>query len=404
MSSVTPTFFVLPKTSSYVVPAVKGLIHGGLWIKKTESVYSPSQIINWLARIGYPGCESDSAGTEGSEARDAAFISSFFPSLENLDLLMRLSLTAFPFENTPMHYTPEHDMDISYEGLYVRMVKSKGNGSYCFGLNGLFCQMLKGLGFRVYTSSGRINEQPAGVAPIFHAFVHMILFVQPDLKDGPSNKTYLVDVSGGPARPILLQQDESVMGASPSERHILRRTARADSSLESATKELVPLEWRLESFHKDKAQLQSEIETSRVMYSFIEDEFFPNDFMSFNYSVVGLRTGLFWDNVVCAKYFWASDEEHRAIDDMNHRDIDQSSHQGLTPLTRHLGKFAMAGNTLKRHLDTHTEVLRVMNTEEERAAALEEYFGITIPRENLKYIAGRGAELKKKLETKERAE
>ncbi|KAJ7586261.1 hypothetical protein C8J56DRAFT_787574, partial [Mycena floridula] len=32
-------------------------------------------------------------------------------------------------------------------------------------------------------------------------------------------------------RPILLQQNQRVMGASPSERHVLQRIARTDSSL-----------------------------------------------------------------------------------------------------------------------------------------------------------------------------
>jgi arylamine N-acetyltransferase len=129
------------------------------------------------------------------------------------------------------------------------MVESSGgNGSYCFGLNGLFFQMLKGLGFRcvyttlniqfclilgrVYAGSGRINEQAPGVPPIFHAFVHMILFVQPI--EG-SNTTYFVDVGAGPVRPILLEEGEMVMGASPTEHHVLTRTARVESSLGEPT-------------------------------------------------------------------------------------------------------------------------------------------------------------------------
>ncbi|KAJ6571380.1 hypothetical protein B0H19DRAFT_910929, partial [Mycena capillaripes] len=191
------------------------------------------------------------------------------------------------------------------------MVESdEGNGSYCFGLNGLFFQMLKGLGFRVYSGSGRINEQAPGVAPIFHAFVHMILFVQPT--EG-SYTTYFVDVGAGPVRPILLEEGEMVMGASPSEHHVLTRTARADSTLESSPNSQAPekFEWRLESLHDAKEPTQPKM--SRVMYSFIEDEFFEADYKSFNYSVVGLTAGLFWENVVCTKFFWMSDEEVREV-------------------------------------------------------------------------------------------
>ncbi|KAJ7488132.1 hypothetical protein FB451DRAFT_1081742 [Mycena latifolia] len=346
----------------------RGLLRGGLWIKRTASVYSTEQVAQWLSKIKFPGD-----------------ISSIEPSLDNLGLLARLSLTTFPFENTPMHYTAAHSMDITYQALYERMVaSSEGKGSYCFGLNGLFFQMLKGLGFRVYAGSGRINEQAPGVDPIFHAFVHMILFVQPI--EG-SNATYFVDVAAGAVCPILLEEGEMVMGASPSEHHTLIRTARADSSLESSPNSQMPekFEWRLQSVHDSKEPGQPK--TTRVMYSFIEDEFFDADYKAFNYSVLGLTAGLFWENVVCMKFFWMSDEEVRSVDG----DIDTAT---LTPLTRYLGRVAMAGDAVRRHVGTQTTVLRVMKSEVERAEALKEFFGITIPHEDLKYIHGRGAELK----------
>ncbi|KAJ7577801.1 hypothetical protein C8J56DRAFT_798316 [Mycena floridula] len=276
------------------------------------------------------------------------------------------------------------------------MVESNsGKGSWCFGLNGLFCQMLKGLRYRVYTGARRINREATGVEPVFEGLVHMVLFVQPYIEDRRSNMTYLVDVSGGALRPILLQKNQRVMGASPSERHVLQRIARTDSSLESSTKELAPLEWQLEAFHRDK---HLESWTSRVMYSFIEDEFFLSDFENFNYSVLGLRTSLFWGNVVCTKYFWISNEEQREIQQQIsgvRRESSAQSAKGLNSSTRYLGKLSLAGNTLKRHLDTHSEVLRIMNTEEERASVLEEFFGIVIPPENLQYITGRAPELQK---------
>ncbi|KAJ7587289.1 hypothetical protein C8J56DRAFT_944057, partial [Mycena floridula] len=124
-------------------------------------------------------------------------------------------------------------------------------GSWCFSLNGL-----------VYTGAGRIKREPTGMEPIFHGL--------PYIEGRPSNMTYLVDVSSGALHLILLQQNQHVMGASPLERHVVQRIARTDLSLESSTKEL-----HLESW------------TSRVMYSFIEDEFFVSDFKNFNYSILG---------------------------------------------------------------------------------------------------------------------
>jgi hypothetical protein len=230
----------------------------------------------------------------------------------------------------------------------------------------------------------------------------MILFVQP--VEG-SNVTYLVDVASGPVRPILLEEGEVVMGASPSEYHTLSRTARMDSSLggsalrvqkarqthslvtESSPDSQGPerFEWRLHSVQDNKDPTQPQ--TTRVMYSFIEDEFFEADYKAFNYSVLGLTAGLFWENVVCTKFVWMSDEEVKAVD-------DKADVSALTPLTRYLGRVAMAGNAVRRHIGTQTTVLRVVQTEAERAEALSDFFGIIIAQEDLKHIGGRGAELK----------
>ncbi|KAJ7214414.1 arylamine N-acetyltransferase 1 [Mycena pura] len=348
--------------------STRGLLRDGLWIKQTPSVYSQEQVSRWLAKINYLGD-----------------LASLKPSLESLSLLARLSLATFPFENTPMHYTAAHSMDITYEGLYERMVASSAGGSYCFGLNGLFFQMIKALGFRAYSGAGRINEQGPGVEPVFHAFVHRVLFVQPI---AGSNVTYIVDTGDGTGlvRPMLLADGGIVEGASPTEQHRLTLTARADSSLESSPNSPTAqkFEWRLESLHAAKDAGRPP--TARVMYSFIEDEFFDEDYRASNYHVLGLTEGLFWENVMCIRSFFMSDDEVRSVDPS----VDPAA---LTPLTRYLGRLTMAGSTVRRYVGMQTTVLREMKTEEERAEALREFFGISIPQEDLESIRGRGAEL-----------
>lgn len=232
----------------------------------------------------------------------------------------------------------------------------------------------------------------------------MVIFVQPI--EG-SNETYLVDVGYGPVRPILLEEGASVMGATPSEIHRVCRTARPDSSLGEIEKysasiadgltritESSPgseraekLEWRLECVRNSKDL--SRAPTSMVMYSFIEDEFFEVDFQSFNYSLLGLREGRFWENVICTKYFWLNDEEMQEVG------ADTAKVTG-----RYLGKLTMAGSTVRRHVGTREQVLKVMETELERAEALGKYFAIVIHPEDLEHVRGRGAELKAGLITR----
>ncbi|KAK7455246.1 hypothetical protein VKT23_011118 [Stygiomarasmius scandens] len=114
-----------------------GRLRDGLWIKRIPSVYSPTQIVQWLSKIDYP--KKDLSEDD---------VSTFETSLENLCLLIRLQVVRFPFENTPMHYTRHRIMDISPEAIFQRLVV-EGKGCYCFGLNRLFFEMIRGLGYRV---------------------------------------------------------------------------------------------------------------------------------------------------------------------------------------------------------------------------------------------------------------
>ncbi|KAJ3919987.1 hypothetical protein F5877DRAFT_39028 [Lentinula edodes] len=332
-----------------------GQLRDGLWIKQTPSLYNKTQAANWLSRIKYPGSWSEDN------------VGDFEADLDNLCLLQRLQIVAFAFENTAMHYTSHHSMDISVPALYRRFVV-EGKGSYCFGQNTLFLQMIRALGYRAYSGSGRINTAPADSPPNFLSFVHEVLFVQP-LKG--SNITYVVDASGGGScitRPILLKNGAKVMGASPSECHALVKTGRIPNSKEPAG-----VEWRLIVTHASDSGPTS----TRIMYSFIEDEFFDMDYECSN---IGIYTGawaekesLFMHNIVCARCFWL-------------RGTPRWDH---SLRSRYLGRLGLYANELKRHVGTRTETLKVFHTEMERIAILREFFGIDIAQADLKHIRGR---------------
>ncbi|TFK43192.1 hypothetical protein BDQ12DRAFT_674553 [Crucibulum laeve] len=202
---------------------VEGTLHDGLWIKKVASVYTASQVVRWLQHIKYVH----------SFTEDDIAAGRFPVTLENLVIITRLQLVTFPYENTEMHYSSDHKMDITPEGLYRRLILDN-RGSYCFGLNGLFFQMLRGLGYRAYSGSARVNVvKDPELPPNFTALIHMIIFVQPIEN---SNETYLVDVGcggSGPARPILLLTggENVVMGISPTEKHRLNMCPHPESSL-----------------------------------------------------------------------------------------------------------------------------------------------------------------------------
>ncbi|KAJ7751535.1 hypothetical protein DFH07DRAFT_1032430 [Mycena maculata] len=184
-----------------------------------------------------------------------------------------------------------------------------------------------------------------------------------------SNTTYFVDV-GAAAHPMLLADGEVVR---------LAPTSKGPRSLSGGS-----------SPSKDPTQPK----ISRVLYSFIDDEFFDADYKAVNYSVLGLTAGRFWENVVRVKFFWISNEAVRSIDDT----ADPAT---LTPLTRYMGWLAMAGNAVRSHIGTQMAVLREMKTEVERADALKEFFGIDIPHEDLKHTRSRA---KLKVRTSEKCD
>ncbi|KAE9409483.1 cysteine proteinase [Gymnopus androsaceus JB14] len=366
-----------------------GQLRDGLWIKKVPSLYDKNQVSNWLFRIKYPGNWS------------ADKVDNFEATLDNLCLLVRLQIVAFTFENTAMHYTSHHSMDISHSGLYQRLVV-EGKGSYCFGMNTLFLQMIRALGYRAFSGAARINTASPDAPPNFLAFVHKILFVQP-FRD--SNTTYFVDASGGGScltRPILLKPGAKVLGATPSEWHTLVKTSRPESSLAYSpdSNETARLEWRLVVSHTPRNGPTS----TKIIYSFPEDEFFNADYDASNigiYTGVWARKESFWqENIVCSRCFWLTDEEMagETNDQLESSQGDVYS-EGAIPrwdgslMSRYLGRLGLQKNELKRHVGTHSETVKTFHTELERMAILREFFGIDISQTDLENIRGRAPAL-----------
>lgn len=94
------------------------------------------------------------------------------PSLETLRSLHRSHLYAVPFENLdialgiPIILEPGR--------LYDKIV-SRRRGGFCYEMNGLFCELLLALGFRVSMLSACVRRDDGGFGPEFD---HMLLKVE----------------------------------------------------------------------------------------------------------------------------------------------------------------------------------------------------------------------------------
>ncbi|KAJ6611707.1 hypothetical protein B0H10DRAFT_1809026, partial [Mycena sp. CBHHK59/15] len=259
-----------------------------------------------------------------------------------------------------------HDMDVSPEGVFPRLIREKrGFGSVCFAQNCLMLEMLRGLGYRVYPGAARVNRSDDSV-PDFTSLQHQVLFVQPS----PSGtETYVVDVGWGAAglvRPILLSDSPSnvIPGACPPEEHRLTRRPHPSSSIEAP-----PTDWRLEM------RCGTHQPDWRVVFAFSEAGFYPADFNVCMY--LGAQrpaAGPLWGNpfiaeVLCVRHFLVDTEKG------------------------HIGRYVLARDRVKRQVGETSEVMRILKTEYERAAALREIFGVEIYDEDVKYIRGRVAAL-----------
>ncbi|KIY73400.1 cysteine proteinase [Cylindrobasidium torrendii FP15055 ss-10] len=347
-----------------------GKLRDDVRIKKRQSEYTPEQVSRWLEEIEFP---------EVYSAQDIA--AGLFPTtFDNMKMINRLHIVKYPYENTEMHYTADHDMTITFDALYRRIV-GNGKGSYCFGMNLFFREALIGLGYRVYSGAARINEaERPGIDPEkYTSFVHMVLFVQP----GEDTKTYIMDVGcggSGPSQPILLSANPAnvTMGVSPTEHHRLVLT-NAHSGNSSIQDPHYAPDWALLVQHSGKPEA--------IVYAFTEAEFFAEDYDAANF-VVSKRPSagsLFWENVVVSRHFWLTREEAEELGG-GKEDMD-------SPATRYIGRIGLKGDTVRRHVGTGSEVLAQFETEKERGKALRTICNLFIGEEDLHHIQGRTAAL-----------
>lgn len=106
------------------------------------------------------------------------------PTLQTLRALHLAHLYTVPFENLDIHLGRPIVLD---ESLLFDKIVGRNRGGFCYELNGLFCALLRGLGFRVTMLSAGVARASGGFGPEYD---HLALRV--DLDD-----PWLADVGFG---------------------------------------------------------------------------------------------------------------------------------------------------------------------------------------------------------------
>ena len=107
------------------------------------------------------------------------------PTLDTLRALHRQHMLTIPFENLDIPL--KHEIRLELPRIYDKMVRS-GRGGFCYEQNGLFCWLLRELGFDVDMLSGRVARGDGGYG---EEFDHMLLLVRID------SERWIADVGFG---------------------------------------------------------------------------------------------------------------------------------------------------------------------------------------------------------------
>lgn len=106
------------------------------------------------------------------------------------------------------------------------------------------------------------------------------------------------------------------------------------------------------------------------MICFSDVEFLPQDFEVMNFSVSQTRTSWFTQAFVCMRM-----------------DLGEGGQEII-------GQYVMSGKEVKRRVRGQTEILQVMETEEDRVQALAKYFGMHLRNSEIDGIRGLASELR----------
>ncbi|OCK73694.1 cysteine proteinase [Lepidopterella palustris CBS 459.81] len=109
--------------------------------------YTPHQLSTYLSHISLPPATHPPSLT-----------------LPYLSRLLVHQLSAVPYENLSLHYSPVKRIDLSPAALYKKFITDgRGRGGYCMEVGIFFNHVLRGLGFEAYMTGVRIRPREGGV-------------------------------------------------------------------------------------------------------------------------------------------------------------------------------------------------------------------------------------------------
>ena len=249
--------------------------------------------------------------------------------------------------------------------------------------NALFGCVLRGFGYEVLSVGGRVSHETTGRRDGgWDGWNHMVNLVRVE------GRRYLVDVGfggDGPCRPILLERkgEGGIVygGVAPQE---------------------LRLEWKSLPKHTDPEQRvwvysHRENQSARWVeaYCFTEVEFFAEDFAIMNLTTMTLRESYFVQTVLAQRFMLKEEVEEGDFEDqVNEGQGTCEGTNGGQNRPRAVGVMILHKDLVKRRMAGEVELLTVLESEADRAAALKKYFKIELGEEELRAIRDLPTELR----------
>lgn len=312
-----------------------------------DSVYSPSQVAEYLSYIGLP---PDSV----KPTVDLPYLTALFTH----------QITAIPYDNLSIHYSPQHAITLDPQALFTKMITARrGRGGYCMENSILFNHMLRALGFEAYLTGVRIRPRIDGVPQ----------------GDSYTGWVHLVNIVTVPHEPVKYALDVGFGGDGMT----------------------VPMPLVEGQVHHNSIGTQE----VRFARRFIPNQRFRGD-GAHKMWVYEVRNG---KDKAWVPFFAFHDQFEFTEEDFGninwYTSQAKESHQTWTPLAiwfvrgsdggraKVVGKVMMVQGVVKQNLGGRTQLVKICKTERERVETLAELFDIRLTEEEILSIRGRQAEL-----------
>ncbi|KAH6668880.1 arylamine N-acetyltransferase 1 [Halenospora varia] len=313
------------------------------------SAYTPSQIALYESHISLP----TRFHTTSSPPLDITYLTA----------LHIHQISSAPYENLILHYSQHHSVSLDPQVLFEKIVGDKrGRGGYCMENSIFFNHVLRALGWEVYMVGVRIRPRVGGVpGGAYIGWVHIVNIVTL-----PTGEKYMLDVGfggDGATKPLPMISGATVQNLGSQEIRLIHSTIPEQINQSQKL-------WIYQYRNGADKEWNS-------FYAFPETEFLAADFEIMNFYTSQKQGGTNFQTrtVLIVRFLRGKVEGGVGLE------------EGI------VGKVMLVNGEVKRNDGGKTSVVKICKTEEERVAALKEYFDIDLTEEEIAGIRGRNVEL-----------